>query len=303
MRFFYTVVVALLACTVLSPPVWADTVRLNNGDQLSGVIRSEDSETVTLEHVWLGTLLIKRTSITEIVREPSTAPAHSPLEPKEPEVDWMRKITLGYDLTSGNTIKEGLAFQVMANHKTHKNDLTLQADGHYASTNQQMDTQRYSGSARYAYSFGQDLKWYNFYKLEGEHDRFSNVDLRLLPSLGAGYWFSDTEDWKAMTELGAGWERTKFRDGTSERSDMVIVPRAFAQKRIFGDAMLSEDFTIWSNLSETGEFRLRSETKLTNPLSEKLAMEVAFIDEFDSNPGSAVKKNDARLTSSLVYTF
>lgn len=303
MRYFYAVVVALLACTVLSPPVGADTIRLKNGDQLSGVIRSEDDDAVTLEHLWLGTLLIKRASITEIVREPSAAPALPPLEPKESEVDWTRKITLGYDLTRGNTIKEGLAFQMMASRKTKKNELALQARGNYASTNQEMDTQRYGGSARYAYSFGQEMKWYKFYKLEGEHDRFSNVDWRLLPSLGVGYWFADTEDWKAMTEIGAGWERTEFRDGTSERSDVVVIPRAFAQKRIFGDAVVSETLTIWPNISETGEFRFRSETKLTNPLTEALAMEVAFINEFDSNPGSDVKENNARLTSSLVYTF
>jgi len=302
MRAFRLFLLLLLAMG-MAAPLRADTVRLENGDQLSGIIRSEDGEAVTLEHLWLGTVKLKRASITEIIREPAKEEAVAAPEPEKPGVEWMRKISLGYDMSRGNTLKEGLVGAASVNRKTSENELTLRADGNYASTDRRMDTQKYGGSARYAFSFGQDMKWFNFYKLDATHDRFSNVDWRLLPSLGVGYWFSDTEDWKAMWEVGAGWERTEFRDGTAERSDVVVIPRFFAQKRIWGDAVISEDFTVWPNLSETGQFRFRSETKLTNPLTEELAMELALIDEFDSDPGADIKENDLRLTSSLVYAF
>ena len=65
-----------------------------------------------------------------------------------------------------------------------------------------MDTQNWYGMLRYAFSFW-ERRWYNFYRLEADHDRFANIDYRIVPSCGIGYWFSDKEDYKAMAELAA----------------------------------------------------------------------------------------------------
>ena len=64
-----------------------------------------------------------------------------------------------------------------------------------------MNAQRYDGMARYAFSFGKHLAWYNFYAFEAMHDRFANIDWRLTPSTGLGYWFADEAAWKATVEL------------------------------------------------------------------------------------------------------
>ena len=61
--------------------------------------------------------------------------------------------------------------------------------------------------------------------------------------------------------------------------------------------------TVVPNLSDTGAYRLKSETVLTNPLNEQLDLEIKFIDEFESDPAGDSKKNDARFISSLVYSF
>jgi len=66
---------------------------------------------------------------------------------------------------------------------------------------------------RYAYSFSEEMKWYHFYKIEGSQDRFANVDSRITPSSGLGYWFSDEDDYKAMVESALGYEHTSYVDG------------------------------------------------------------------------------------------
>ena len=90
-----------------------------------------------------------------------------------------------------------------------------------------MNAQRYDAMTRYAYSFGKKKKWYNFYKAEVNRDRFANIDVRLIPSTGVGYWFSDSPKWKLFTELGAGVEITDFRRGDEKRDiELVLIPRA-----------------------------------------------------------------------------
>ena len=309
-------VVVALCVMSLAPWVSADEIHLKNGDRLSGRIVSEEDGRLVLEHEAAGAITVNTAFVERIVRDaqalvtegsPETA-AHltGSAESRAGEVEpslWERELALGYNLNRGNTIDEALSSKLFAHRKTDHNELTLKMEGYYSETDRRMTAQRYDGMGRYAFSFGSRMAWYNFYKLEMEHDRFANIDWRLTPSTGLGYWFADEADWKAMAEVGVGWERTNFRDATSNRSDAVLVPRAFVSKTLFGKAVLSEDVTVWPTLSDLGQYRLRSETALTNPLTEALDLRLTFIDEFESDPAGDTKKNDARLISSLVYSF
>ena len=82
-----------------------------------------------------------------------------------------------------------------------------------------------------------------------------------------------------------------------------MTPRAFASKTLFGNLAVSQDIIVLPNVSDIGEYRLRAETALTNPVTDKLALRISFIDKFDSDPAGETKKNDARLISSIVYDF
>jgi len=83
-----------------------------------------------------------------------------------------------------------------------------------------------------------------------------------------------------------------------------LIPRLVAQKRLFDKATLSQELTSWHPFgSRFGEYRLKSETALTNPLSEKLSLRFILIDEFNSDPTGAAEKNDLRIASGLVAAF
>ncbi len=281
-------------------PAQAAIVRLHNGDQLTGRIVAEQPHQVQLEHEVLGLLSIKKAQVVELVRdEPVAASPYATV----PEPEWVRQIALGYNVSSGNTEDEGFTGKLAMNRKTGHNEWTAQTEGAYASSAGTMITQRYDGSLRYAFSFGPDLAWYNFYKVQGSHDRFANVDGRLVASSGIGYWFADREDWKAMAEVGLGWERTNFRRVTPSRSDPVLVPRAYAQTALWGDSTLSQNVVVWPSLGDLSEYRLRAETVLDHPVTGGMSLQLRFVDEYQSEPGDSAKRNDARLTSSLVYAF
>jgi len=277
---------------------WCDLITLQNGDQLTGKILEESDEALTFQHDVLGVLTLPAQGIKTQIREAQIPPTET-----EKAVEWKRDIAVGYNVSQGNTEREQLSGDLLLNRKTKDNEWTLKANGYYATSSEKMDAQKYSGLLRYAFSFGGNLAWYNFYKVEGDHDRFSNVDWRLTPSGGVGYWFLDKPSWKWMVEVGAGWEQTAFRDTTSSRGEIILVPRTFFEKTLFGQSTLSEDFKVWPRVDGFEEYRLRSETRFTHPMTQGVSLRLTFVDEFQSDPAANADRNDLRLTSSLVLSF
>ncbi|HEX9780810.1 MAG TPA: DUF481 domain-containing protein [bacterium] len=304
-----SVIAGFLAVLGWVATVRADEVTLKNGDRVSGAIIEETESEVRLEHEALGVLSIPMVTIARVERDEARPDAAAQgasgadTAAALPSADWSGEVALGADVSRGNTDERDVSGLASTDRKTDHDEFSLKGEAAYGASSRKMNTQRYYGMSRYAYSFGPRLAWYNFYKLEADHDRFANVDWRVIPSTGAGYWFADEEAWKAMAELGIGWEVTEFRGGAKRRSDPVLIPRALAEARLWGKATVSQDVTLWPNLDETGEFRLRAETTLTSPLTDALAIRLRFLDEYQSDPPPGTRENDARLTSSLVYSF
>jgi len=284
---------------ILLQSLSADEVHLKNGDKISGKVIKEDEIVITVETDAMGPVSIRKEFVERILTDEEIEVVQ--LKQERPKL-WEREISLGYNKSSGNTQSSQLSMRLYANRKTENDELTLKADSFYSSSNKKMDAQRYSGMIRYAFSFWL-RKWYNFYKLQADHDRFANIDYRIIPSIGVGYWFSDEPDWKAMTEVGIGLEHTQFRDDTKDSDEAILIPRAFFEKKLSGESRLSQDITLYPSLSDLGEYRLHSETALINPINEKLALRLSLIDDYNSNAAKDTKKNDIQIISSFSYSF
>ncbi len=214
---------------------------------------------------------------------------------------WKQEFSLGYSQKTGNTQNSQLSGTYQGIRATESEEITLKASTLYSSQKKKMDGQKHTGSARYAPNLG-DTDWFVFAMTEAEHDRFASIDYRLVPSIGTGYWFSNTQDWKASAELGLGYEYVKYTDNSDE-DNLALISRAYFEKAVFEKSRISEELIIYPNLKNSQKYRARSETKFTNPLSDAMSMRVSFIDEFNTDPLGNAKKNDTQLLLSLVYTF
>ena len=285
---------------LLQSDLLADEVYLKNGDRITGNITSETEESILIETEAIGLVTVNREFLDRIARTDETKDVVP--EPKD-DSPWQRRVSIGYSKNSGNTESSRVNIGFDVNKKTDDDETTFKGSINYSSTNRKMDSQKWYAMGRYAYSFGEEKKWYNFYKLEADHDRFANINYRIIPSVGAGYWFSDQPDWKAMVETGLGLEHTDYRDNTKDSNEAVLIPRAFLEKRLFAESRISQDLTLYPSLSDTGEFRLHSETKFTNPIDDKLSLSISLIDDYNANPPSGIKKNDMQIISALDYSF
>jgi len=220
------------------------------------------------------------------------------------EVTWTREISAGYDKATGNTRDSQLSLDALLSRKRQsKDEITLKGSVYYSSADRKMDDQKWYGLGRYAFSFGSDKKWYNFYRFEADHDILADIDYRLVPAAGLGYWLYDLPELKLMVEAAIGLEYTEFRSAKEETKEMVLAPRAFFEKKIFDRLIFSEDFYAYPQVEDFSKYRLRSETSFTSPLTESLSLKFSLIDDYNSDPPEDIKKNDMQFISSLMYSF
>lgn len=296
------ILTAMLAAGSLSSGILpAAEIHLTNGDKISGEIVTQNADKLLVRGEAYGEISVNR----KFVKEIKDAIAPKPVTPRPPEPKiWDGNLSAGIDRQSGNVRSTEANAGFLIHRKREKVDeFHLKGESFYSAVNKKMNAQRYSGMIRYAFSFGKKKKWYNFYKTEADHDRFANIEYRLVPSTGLGYWFSDTPGWKAMTEAGIGFSSTKFRDQSKRRQEMVLIPRVFLEKTLFEKLKISEDLFLYPSLTERGEWRLTSETAFETPLTDALALRFSFKTLYNSRPGTGTKKRDTRLITSLVYTF
>ncbi len=275
---------------------YPEEIHLKNGDRISGEIIEQNESSISLKTDSIGTVLIKKDSIERIGNK------EKEILVQTEEKLWQREVSLGYNQSSGNTQNNQFSFKLSANRKTDHDEFTIKADTFYSSSNEKMDAQKWYGMSRYAFSFGSN-KWYNFYKIEVDHDRFANINYRAIPVVGVGYWFFDEPDLKAMVDIGLGLEYANFRGAAKDNSEIILTPRVFLEKKLFGNLRVSQDVIVYPYLEEINEYRLRSETSLINPITDKLSLKLSLIVDYNSNPSIGTRKNDTRLISALTHSF
>lgn len=301
----------ILSCQLffLQAPLYAGPekqkaqVYFNNGDKVSGEVVFEDRERIEVKNNLIGTLSIKKSGVKEIIY--GEAKKDAPVEEKKDKKKsgpWSGDVSVGYDRLGGNTKESDLAIRILLNRKTWNDEFTIKGEMFYSSASGKMDAQKWYNMVRYARSFYK-RKWYNFYKIENDHDRFANISYRLVPSLGMGYWFSDSERLKLVLELGVGLQHTEYRLNAKDSDEAIILPRVMFEKALFAKSRLTQDLALYPYLTEAGKYRLHSETAFINPINDCIALRLSFIDDYDSEPTGDAKKNDYRFITALSYSF
>lgn len=275
-------------------------IYLTNGDRLSGTIIRENLSEVAISSSLFGELTLRREVIAKIITpEDKTRQAEKEKAEKE---KWRRLISAGYTASSGNTKKSALAMSVSADKAREVDEINLKGNLFYSTSENKMDAQNWYTMGKYAYNLF-NRKLYVFGKCEVDHDRFANIDYRVLPSGGIGYRFFNNDDFKLLAEFGGGYSHTHYRDETPDRNEGVLTPRLFTEKKLFWDIVISEDLTFYPSMSSEDGYRLHSETALSAPIRNGLSVRVSAIDDYNSNPAEDAKSNDLKLISGLEYAF
>lgn len=290
-----TLTLSFLFIISTAPTSSAEEIRLKNGDHVTGTILRHTSESITLETDSMGIITIQ----TKYVQLPGPKPII--VTAKEHTNEWQAKINTGFNRRRGNVNDTNLTGGLKISKNSGHDEWTIDANARYEEDDRRMNAQEYIGSMRYAFSFGPDLKWYSFAKVQGEHDKFEDIDYRYTPSAGLGYWFADAPEFKFLIEIGGGVTYTEYTSDANADPTAEIIPRIFIEKKITEDLLLHDDFIVYPALSDTGEYRFKSIAAADYAITQNLTARLSLINEYTSNPPSPTKKNDTRIISEIVY--
>lgn len=218
--------------------------------------------------------------------------------------EWAGSVFVGYNQSSGNTDKGAGQIDVNVGNKGEQGEFVGKFAAFYSQTDNKMDGQKWDALAKYLLDFPDNSDWFTSYQLAAEHDRFADIDYRLTPAVGLGYHFSREEAWTWNADVALGYEITRHRTNTAADDEaLVLIGHTFAKKQIFDNAFISEDLSLIPRLESGAGFRIKSETAFTNPINEKIDLEIKYIVAYDSEPAAGTTSTDKQLLAGVKYKF
>lgn len=316
-----------------------DTVFLHNGDRLSGSIIGKAADRLTLKTDYAGKLKIQWADVSHLVtdnpvrvilddgtavtgRLSATADgelriAAQPGTPAAP-LSMLRiaainppeavglvvkgQLNAGIDMDRGNTDNDTYHIDAESVFRWPADRVTIGGKGDLERS-EGVDTKQQADLAG-KYDHFMNEKWYLYSGLGFEHDRFADLDLRTVVSLGSGYQVFETERTNLSIEGGPAyiWENYD----TSEDQDYVAAHWALRFDHRLYEAWNLQAFHKQSldlRLRETSDYILKTETGLRLPIIDRLQTTLQFNFDRNSAPAQGAEKNDYEYLLTGGYTW
>lgn len=145
-------------------------------------------------------------------------------------------------------------------------------------------------------------KWFGFGQLDLFHDRFQELNLRVVPGGGLGYHAIKSKNTTLDLSAGGALDKEFFTDGTDRTFGEVLLGEAFSHK-FFKITTLTENLQFFPNMTDTGQFRYVFNAGINTQLTKVLSWQISFVSLYLSNPPPGVKTTDGVLTTGLRFTF
>jgi putative salt-induced outer membrane protein YdiY len=329
--------IVLHSLVLLAPALRADEVLMKNGDRLSGKIAFDGSK-LTIQTKSEGKVSVDLKDVktfssdgpADIVlsdgqkirgRIDSGANGNVTLVPSggpiqvtpfarlhainPPPVRWTGNVLVGGLLARGNTDSDSLNASGDLSHKTESDEISFH--GQYLFSRQRVPgdgkhetVDDLLGRAKYQYTFAP--KWYAYAGVEAEHDVIAGLDLRLAPSVGAGFQWADKPAFSFSTEAGAGYLYRQYaHDGEMGSPDARL---AYHLKAKFNDKVsVFHNLEYLPGLDEINNYFLNTDVGIRTDLAAKMYAEFKIEYRYDSKPAPAHGPNDIRYILGVGVSF
>ena len=325
------VVLLLLAATCVCR---ADQVTLDNGDRLTGTVKRIGGGSLVIATEYAGdvTINLKRiaslqtdSDMTVVLdddtrlygrlsgngraleiaeHEPVEMTRVSKVEPgRVTGKEWKvtGRFALGASDSSGNTNTQNLHWDGELVALQDANRYTLGGRGDYGSANgvqNQSDTILYGQYDRLL-----SKKWYAYVNASLENNRFSDIYLRTVGGVGAGYQWLDTERTKLALEAGPSYVYTDYYTRATEENLAARLVTKFDYWLLPHAVQFFNYNEFYPSLEHYQDSFLRSQIGLRFPLVDKFLATVQWNLDWNGNPPPGKVKLDQTVILSLGYRW
>lgn len=216
---------------------------------------------------------------------------------------WSGYIDGGFSFSGGNADTSAIVTSMRTRRSTQRDKISIYATTLFAQTStsgvSETTANAIRGGTRYEVTVSDRLFTFGF--LDLEFDEFQDLDLRSVLGGGLGWRLQNT-DRTVFNVFSGGSFNQEFFTSETRRSGEILLGQELTYQLVESTA-LSERFSFYPNLSNTGEYRFQFDSTLTTELAKWLALHITLSDRFLSNPTPGVKKNDVLLTTGVRFSF
>jgi len=316
--------------------VWADQIRLKNGDRISGkVVRMQDGKLV-FETSYAGEISIewsevlslmaedalkvelsdetavegmtkpteggKMKLLTEKITEPVSfdlADVKAINRASEPTVKFKGHVNVGLRKTDGNTDTETAHFDGEFVARTAKNRYTLGAEYNRAEDQGEKTAKNIIGFGKYDHFLTE--KWYLYSNVFFEKDEFKDLNLRSSIGAGAGYQFFETPIMNLSLEAGLTYVNEDFEEALDDDYPAGRWSLDF-DRYFFNKIIQFFHFHEGSvGLEDTDDMFIRTRTGIRVPVYKNLKATAQYNFDWDRSPTPGREKEDEMYIFMLGY--
>ena len=224
---------------------------------------------------------------------------------------WSGLLDTGLSLTRGNSDSLTYSLAGKAARVTDRDKIMVYSNAIYAKStvNGASNTTAHTirGGVRGDLNVGEKLFVFGF--TDFEYDAFQHLDLRNV--VGGGLGYHAVKRAKTTFDLfgGGSFEQEYFSPNpptqltSLTRKSGEIVAGEELNTKLNNRMTWSERFTLYPNVSNTGEYRYQFDTSAATKLKNWLSWQITFSDRFLSDPLPGLKKNDLLLSTGVRLTF
>jgi len=223
---------------------------------------------------------------------------------------WSGLLDTGLSLTRGNSATLTYTLSGKAARVTDKDKISVYTTAIYAtdSTTPPSHTTAHAirGGIRGDFNISQKVFVFGF--TDFEYDEFQHLDLRNVLGGGFGYHVIKTANTQFDVFGGGAFEQEYFSaippstPALTRKSGEGVIGESLNSK-LNARTTLSETFSFYPNLSDTGNYRFTFDLTSATKLKTWLSWQATYSDRYLSNPLPGLKTNDLLLSTGLRLTF
>ncbi len=332
--------IVLLLSMLFSYPALADTVKLKNGDWLTGtVVKKETNKLIfktkytdEISILWseIATLNTDE-SVKVVLSDDSTFDARlqkrslgrvkmvssglkmsTELDLQDvtyinpsPEVsgkgvEWTGHANVGGATTSGNTDNSQVRVDAEGIARTAQNRYTVGA--YFNRAKAEGESTAFNSKGYMQYDHFLSKQWYLYTNGSLENDKFRDINLRSSAGIGSGYQIYEQDDLNLSIEGGVNYISTDFDDAEDDRYASGRWALKFDQL-VFQSVKFFHQHEVLVSLEDAANTLVFTKTGLRVPIAENLNASTQLNVDYANQPAEDRKKTDRSLVFSVGYLW
>ena len=299
-EFAGEVVIDWNAVTVLDSDAQLYLV-LADGRTVSGTV-STDTDQIIVRSSGGGSVSTTKSSVVRVRSETEQAEFLRQQNPGWLE-QWSGSANVGLSLASGNSNTVNIATGLALTRQTQRDKTAVYASSIYSRERVDDVSNTTADIVRLGVRYDRDIspKWFGYVATDLEHNQSQSLTLRFVLGGGLGYHAIKKERTQLDLMCGADWSHETFSDNLDNRSSAELQCGEVFSHKLNSRMSLKEQFFIFPNLSDTGEFRANFDTTFAADITKKIAWQITVSDRYLSNPPFGADKNDLLLTTGISF--